>query len=393
MRAIERLREVVDTLYPELVTIRRHLHQHPELSWKEIETTAFIEETLRRQGVLPFRRPLKTGGYVDFVYSAEAPFLLFRADIDALPIQDLKTVPYRSKNEGVCHACGHDVHTTVVLGLALALKQLNFPPRYNVRLVFQPAEEPIPGGASKMVTTGILEGVRYVFGLHVEPRLPVGSISLTAGWVNMQSIRLDLRFQGRGGHSARPQDSADLISVAARFIQESQLQVARQRSTHRVPAVLTFTEISAGEGYNSIPSQLRLTGTLRVADSHQKRQILQDIRELLSYFRKRVGCRIKLQFTEGSPAVVNHPELIQQLKANLEEDFWLPAQIAQDFRSTGGDDFGFYTERLPGAMIRFGSRQGDRVSELHTGNFDIGEEVIRYGVSFFLHQIYKMGRS
>ena len=268
--------QLINTLYPDLVNIREDLHRHPELSWEEHQTTERIAKALSLPGIPPLERITPTGGKIDFVFREGAPFILLRADIDALPIQDEKSVPYRSTRNGVSHACGHDAHTTTVIGVGRALAQLP-PLPYNLRLVFQPAEEPIPSGAPTMIEAGVLQDVVAALGMHMEPRLPLGTISITPGWVNMQSIRLDLVLHGKGGHSARPNETADLLWIASRIIQESYQSVYRQINLLDTTVVLTFTEIHAAQGYNVIPRELHLTGTLRLSDPHKKELALQQV--------------------------------------------------------------------------------------------------------------------
>lgn len=376
----------IEELYPALKAFREDLHQHPELSWQEFRTTEKIEEILRDNGLNHFKRPLETGGYIDFIYEKESPFLLFRADIDALPIQDRKLKPYSSKNSGVLHACGHDMHTTIIMGLALLIHRLRADLPFNLRFVFQPAEEVIPNGAEKMLNVGILDNVKYAFGLHVEPRLKFGVVSLTPGWVNMQSVRIDLELTGSGGHSAYPHKCPDLIWIASRIVQSSYQIVYREIDILKTPAVLSFTQIQAGEGNNIFPSNLHLAGTFRNADSETKNNFFDKLRRLTDGIAHETGATIKMSLYEGAPPVMNDPDLIQKLQVGV-KSFDETIEIVTDFRSPGGDDFGSYCQQVPSALIRFGFSKEGYTSLLHTNTFDVPPELIKSAVTFLSQQV------
>jgi amidohydrolase len=272
-------------------------------------------------------------------------------------------------------------------GVALALKTSGAVLPFNLRFVFQPAEEPIPSGAPRMIEAGALEQVRYALGLHMEPRLPLGSIALTPGWINMQSVRLDLTLEGPGGHSARPHETADLLWLASRIIQEGYQMVYRRINLLDSAVILTFTEIEAGRGYNVIPNELTLTATLRISDPRKRDLFIGQFRGLLQYLEKESGAQIRFEYREGAPAIHNDPELIHGLHRNTRENFWLPVEVQTGFRTPGGDDFSFYSEKVPGAMVRFGVRTDTMTANLHNGRFDVHPEAIRNAVSFFVHQL------
>ncbi|NOX36725.1 MAG: amidohydrolase [Calditrichaeota bacterium] len=381
---------VIKKLLPDLKRFREDLHQHPELSWQEFRTTEKIIEFLKKFGIEEFHRPIETGGWVDFVFQEDAPFIMLRADIDALPLQDSKTVPYRSKNPGVCHACGHDVHTTIMVGVAAAIHQLQLILPHNIRVVFQPAEEPIPAGAPKFMEHGVLNGVKYALSQHVDPRLPLGIISLTSGWVNMQSVRLDLKLKGAGGHSARPFETADLIWLASRLVDESYGIIYREFNWLEHPVVLTFTEIHAGEGYNIIPRELTLTGTLRVTSRSSKNRFLMKFRTLLQQLETENGVQAEFTRVEGAPPVLNDENLIRQLQEIARTAEPSPITFISDFRSSGGDDFGYYAQEVPSALVRFGIKTKDDQPPLHNGHFDVPFEVVELAIRFFLEAIQRL---
>jgi amidohydrolase len=384
------LQENIAAVFDQIVEFREDLHRHPELSWQEFRTTEKIKELLQNNGILNLSTPLETGLVADVIFNPGAPFVLLRADIDALPLLDEKDTPYRSQNTGLCHACGHDAHTATMAGVTLALNRLNTSLSFNVRFVFQPAEEPIPSGAPKMIEAGVLENVRYAFGLHMEPRLPLGSIGLTPGWINMQSIRLDLTLEGSGGHSARPHETADLIWIASRIIQDSYQIMYRDINLLDSAVILTFTEIEARQGYNVIPNKLTLTGTLRLSDPQKKNIFLERFQQRLNSLENESGCRINFQYQEGAPAIYNDPDLISLLQQNLLEDFGMPFELHTNFRTPGGDDFSHYCQYVPGAMVRFGVRTEQMTCSLHEGKFDVHPEALKLAVYFFLHQLTKL---
>jgi amidohydrolase len=383
---MKKIKTEIKNLYPLLEAFREDLHQHPELSWKEFRTTEKIEEILRGDGLSNFQRPLETGGYIDFHLKDKAPYLLFRADIDALPIQDRKKKPYSSKNNGVLHACGHDMHATIILGLALLIHKLDVELPFNLRFVFQPAEEVIPNGAEKMLNAGILNNVKYAFGIHVEPRLKFGVVSLTPGWVNMQSVRIDIKLSGSGGHSAYPHKCPDLIWIASRIIQDCYQMIYREVDILNAPAVLSFTGIQAGEGYNIFPSRLNLAGTFRNADSKIKKQFFQKLSRLTDLIADETGAKIEVTLYEGAPPVMNDPNLIQKLQENA-KSFDEITEIVTDFRSPGGDDFGSYCQKVSSALVRFGFAKEGYTSLLHTDTFDVPPELIKSAVTFLGQQV------
>ena len=382
----KKINKEIEGLYPVLKAFREDLHQHPELSWQEFRTTEKIEEILRKNGLSDFKKPLETGGYIDIVYRDDLPFLLFRADIDALPIQDRKKKPYSSTINGVLHACGHDMHTTIIVGLALLIHRLKVELPFNLRFVFQPAEEVIPNGADKMLNAGILENVKYAFGLHVEPRLKFGVISLTSGWVNMQSVRVDIKLSGSGGHSAYPHKCPDLIWIASRIVQSCYQIVYREIDMLNSPSILSFTEIQAGEGNNIFPSKLKLTGTFRNADSGAKKAFFDKLTRFTDQIADETGAKIEVNIYEGAPPVMNDSDLIQKLLENARSLDEI-SEVLTEFRSPGGDDFGSYSQRVPSALIRFGFATDGFTSLLHTDTFDVPAELIKTAVPFLGRQI------
>lgn len=385
---VERVDRFVDEIFPELVRFRRDLHRHPEIAWEEHCTTEKIVRFLELNQYTEISRPLPTGLYADFVTGRQQlPFLAIRADIDALAIPDSKAVEYRSQQPGISHACGHDVHTAVVCGVAQVLRRFSRDVPVNVRLVFQPAEEPIPSGAPKMIEAGVLNGVRAMLGLHVETRLPLGTIGLADGWVNAQSIRLDWEIRGRGGHSARPEEAIDPIVAGIKVIRMAR-GIARERWYKNDPRViLQFTRFESSGAYNAIPESAFLTATLRLVDTGLRDRVLDELDRLNSEVTSQTGAGIKLVKIVGAPPVFNHPDLLDKMY-----QIWNSAKIPgtmvdKEYRSMGGDDFSWYGQHVPVAMVRFGTNRANDQYQAHSRLFDVPERVITIAVKFLLRQI------
>lgn len=378
---------LIENIFPILVTFRRELHREPELSWNEFKTTEKIIQFLRHFRYERFFRPLSTGVVTDAVSSPNLPCLVLRADIDALPIQDEKEVEYRSHIAGISHACGHDIHSTVVCGVAAVLSEVRQKLPVNVRFIFQPAEEPIPSGAPRMIDKGVLEGVQHALAMHVEPSLPLGTVSVTEGWVNAQSIKLEWEIHGSGGHSARPHLATDPLRAAVQLIHQAN-QFASHRWNHpEYPAVLTFTQCHSGHSYNAVPKHARLTATLRITNGNLREKYLEDIESLNKEIEGSSECHVRFTAVSGAPPVINHPEVVNKLRSHWKENRVESIRFEGNFRSMGGDDFGWFTSRLPSVLLRFGIATSANTPQLHTGLFDAPEEVIRIAVYFFAEQL------
>jgi amidohydrolase len=365
--------------HPQLVSVRRHLHAHPELAYAEFETTSFLEQRLRSAGLEPKRLPTGTGLVVE-VGSGRAgggPIVVLRADIDALPLADLKEVPYASTRENTCHACGHDVHTTVALGAVLALTALDDLPG-TVRCVFQPAEETLPGGATEVVAAGVLEGASRAFALHCDPSIPVGSVGLRTGAITAACDRMDLTLTGPGGHTARPQLTVDLVDALGRLITDLPSLLSRQVDP-RAGMSLVWGAVNAGVAANAIPQRGHLRGTVRVLD----RDAWQDAEALLRSLVERVaattGADVDVDYVRGVPPVVNDPRAVALLRSAALETVGAEG-LRLSPQSMGGEDFGWFADVLPIALARLGTHGGGAPLDLHRGTFDVDERAISVGV-------------
>jgi amidohydrolase len=359
----------------QLVSTRRHLHAHPELAFAEFETTSFLEQRLRPAGLSPRRLPTGTGLVVE-VGSGD-PVVVLRADIDALPINDLKDVPYASTKDGLCHACGHDVHTTVVLGVALALAEADGLPG-SVRCIFQPAEETVPGGATEVVAAGLLDGASRAFALHCDPSVPAGKVGLRTGPITAACDRMDVALMGPGGHTARPQLTVDLVDALGRLITEVPALLSRQVDP-RAGMSLVWGAVNAGIAANAIPQRGHLRGTVRMLDRDAWKDAEGLIRSLVERVAATTGVEVDVDYVRGVPPVVNDPRAVALLRAAALETVG-PENLVLSPQSMGGEDFGWFADVLPIALARLGTHGGGAPLDLHRGTFDVDERAIGVGV-------------
>ena len=361
----------------DLVALRRDLHAHPELSRQEHRTTALLWERLDVAGLAP--KVLAAGtGLVCELGDGDGPVVGLRADIDALPLQDDKDVPYRSRTQGVCHACGHDVHTAVVLGAGLALAGEALPGR--VRLLFQPAEELMPGGALDVIAEGGTQGLSTLFALHCDPSLEVGRIGLKTGPLTAAADLVQVRLTGPGGHTSRPHNTVDLVHALATVA--TGLPDALSRLVDpRAGLCLVWGHVSAGTASNAIPREGVLRGTLRVLDKGAWEAAPQLVRRLVEGLAAPFGAVADVTYERGVPPVVNQPAATALLSEAATTALGRGA-VVPTLQSLGGEDFAWYLDRVPGAMARLGVRApaSDRPYDLHQSGFDVDEDAIGVGV-------------
>ncbi|WP_267243059.1 amidohydrolase [Streptomyces sp. PR69] len=377
-----------ESLRVELIAFRRDLHMHPELGNQEFRTTAAIKARLEQAGLKPRVLPAGTGLICDIGHPDPAgpPMLAIRADIDALPIPDTKVgVPYRSTVPDRAHACGHDVHTTAVLGAGLVLAGLHregLLPQ-PVRLLFQPAEEVLPGGAADAVAAGVLDGVGRIVAVHCDPKVDAGKIGLRTGPITSACDRLEVSLDGPGGHTARPHLTTDLVTAAAKVVTEVPALLARRVDT-RSGLALTWGRIEAGHAPNVIPQHAELSGTIRCLDLAGWRSAPDLVHAAIDEIAALHRAKSQINYVRGVPPVINDAAITELLR---------DAQIARrgvyavedTEQSLGGEDFSWYLEHVPGAMARLGVRTpGDPVGrDLHRGDFDVDEKAIEVGVELF----------
>ena len=378
----EKIRQLARQYAPDFISIRHHLHAHPELSYQEFKTSAFVQQKLSSAGI-PYRVMAETGvvGLIEGRNPGKRVIAL-RADMDALPIREENPVPYRSTNEGVMHACGHDVHTTVLLGASKILQELRAEWEGTVKLIFQPGEEKNPGGASLMIREGVLKepAPQAILGLHVHPGLEAGKVSFRGGMVMASADEIYITIRGKGGHAAAPHQTVDTILVASHLVVALQQIISRNRNPLS-PSVLSITSVQGGHTTNVIPSEVKLMGTFRAMDEEWRFRAHELIRKLATGLVHGMGAEIDLHIDVGYPMVYNN-EALDKL-ARAEARAYLGAEnVGETEVRLGAEDFGYYTQQIPGCFYRLGVMNVEKgiTSGVHTPTFNIDESAIETGV-------------
>ena len=373
--------------YDDLIGWRRHIHRHPELGRQEFATTQFVADRLVDAGLNPKTLPGGTGLTCDFG-PEHAPRIALRADMDALPMAERTGAPYTSTVPGVAHACGHDAHTAMVLGAATALASAPELPM-GVRLIFQPAEELMPGGALDAIAAGALNGVSRIFALHCDPRLAVGRVAITAGPITSAADSIEITLHSPGGHTSRPHLTSDLVYGMGTLI-TGLPGVLSRRIDPRHGTVMVWGAANAGVAANAIPQIGTLAGTVRTASRETWLEMEGIVSETVSGLLAPLGIEHSLQYRRGVPPVVNEERSTQIMTHAIEAVG--PDVLADTRQSGGGEDFSWYLEDVPGAMARLGvwSGEGDQL-DLHQPNFDLDERALAVGVRVLVNIIERAG--
>ncbi len=370
----DRLRHLVASVLPTVVELRRAIHRHPELSNEEFRTTELVASILRAHGIEPRLRTPHTGLVIDL--GRTGPRHAFRVDLDALPIDEPRTSEFASEIPGVMHACGHDAHTAIGVGVALVLSRLDLPGR--ARIIFQPAEETFPGGAHDMLREGVLEGVESIFAFHVDPGLEPGRVGLLAGPITSSADRFHITLEGPGGHTARPHQTVDLIGAAGLVVTHLPALLSRLVDA-RLPTTLVFGRIEGGTADNVIPTTVELAGTVRTADRDLWNELAVIVERLVTDLVQPTGAKAILHYVRGIPPVVNDPRVVDRLAVSMGSVLG-PDAITGTATSMGAEDFSRYLDVVPGALVRLGARAGDRPVDLHSASFTIDERALEVGV-------------
>ncbi|MBL7850634.1 MAG: amidohydrolase [Cyclobacteriaceae bacterium] len=382
MSLLESVKKLSQALAPDVVQWRRHIHAHPELSYQENQTAAFVEKILRETGITP-----KTGiagtGVVAHIEGRNPgrKTVALRADMDALPIQEANDVPYRSQNPGVMHACGHDVHTTSLLGTAKILFAHRDQFEGTVKLLFQPGEEKNPGGASLMIRDGALKNPAPVsiIGQHVMPLLPAGTIGFREGMYMASSDEIYLRVIGKGGHAGAPELVVDPVLIAAHILVALQ-QVISRNANPRQATVLSFGKVMADGATNVIPNEVNVAGTFRALNEAWRADALQKIERIATGIAESMGGRCEVTISRGYPYLENNPALTRRIREAAEEYVGKENVVDLDI-TLGSEDFAFYSHEIPASFYRLGTRNESRgiTSYVHTPTFDIDEAALSIG--------------
>jgi amidohydrolase len=368
----------------ELVSVRRHIHANPELSGEEFATADYLAARLAAAGLEPRFLP-KGNGVICDIGEPGGRTVALRADIDALPLPDVKDVSYRSTVDGVCHACGHDAHATVALGAGLMVSSLAEQGLLSgrVRLLLQPSEERFPSGAPEVIDAGGLEDVSAIFAVHCDPRLPTGLVGVRSGPLTAAADQLEVRLSGKGGHTARPHLTTDLVSALGRVVLDVPALLSR-RIDPRAGVSLVFGAIHAGQAANAIPQTGYARGTLRVLDRNAWEEVPALLTELVQQAVAGTGAEADVAYTRGVPPVVND-RMATATMAGAAAAALGADKVVETPVSMGGEDFAWYLEHVPGAMARLGvGRPGEQL-DLHQGSFDIDERAIAHGVRVMVH--------
>lgn len=375
----DKIHQLSDKYKSEVISVRRHLHANPELSFQETNTVAYVEEKLREFGITNIESKADTGLVV--IIEGKNPskkVIALRGDMDALPIVEANDVPYKSTNPGVMHACGHDVHTSSLLGTARILNELKDEFEGTIKLLFQPGEEKIPGGASMMIRDGALQNPtpKAIIGQHVMPFIPVGKVGFRKGMYMASADELYLKVKGKGGHGAMPETIVDPILISAHILVALQ-QVVSRKADPKTPSVLSFGRVIAEGATNVIPNEVNIEGTFRTLNEVWRKEAHGHMLKIAKGIAEGMGGEVEFEIRKGYPFLKNEPELTQRAidaaetylgKENvLDLDIWMAAE-----------DFSYYTQEIDGCFYRLGTRNEAKgiVSSVHTPTFDIDEDAL-----------------
>ncbi len=379
---VTRIKSLAKQYAPEFIEVRHHLHAHPELSYKEFETSKFVQAKLAEMGI-PFEVKATTG-VIGLIRgkNPDSRVIALRADMDALPIIEENQVKYKSVNEGVMHACGHDVHTTCLLGAAKILNELKNEWEGTIKLIFQPGEEKNPGGASLLIKEGVLldPAPTAIFGLHVHPGLETGKLSFRPGKVMASADELYFTIKGKGGHAASPHLCIDPIVIASHLIIALQQVVSRNNNPFN-PTVLSITAVNGGNTTNVIPNEVKLKGTFRAMDEEWRFKAHDLIKQLSTSLVHGMGGELDLLIDVGYPSVYNN-EALHDLALAKAGEFMGIANVGETEKRMGAEDFGYYSQQIPGCFYRLGvmNEAEGITSGVHTPTFNIDERAIEIGM-------------
>jgi amidohydrolase len=382
MSLLEKIKSLSLQYSGKVVEQRRHLHANPELSYQEFNTVKYVAEQLKSFGLSPQEGIATTGLVVEIKgKNPDKKSIALRADMDALPIHEANDVPYKSKVEGVMHACGHDVHTSSLLGTAKILSELKDEFEGTVRMLFQPGEEKNPGGASYMIRDGALKNPQPsgIIGQHVFPLLPVGKIGFREGMYMASCDEIYLKVIGKGGHGAAPDLAIDPILIASHIIIALQ-QVISRNASPKQPTVLTFGRIIGEGATNIIPNEVNIAGTFRAMNEEWRASALSKIKKMAESLAEGMGGKCEVDISKGYPYLENHPELTRRIKSAAEA--YVGKENVVDIDITlGAEDFSYYSQVIPASFYRLGTNNKAKgiISYVHTPTFDIDEDALKIG--------------
>ena len=378
----DRIKSLAQAYKQEVIALRRHLHSHPELSFKEFQTAAFVADKLKEIGITQIESKATTGWCA--LIEGKNPgkkVVALRADMDALPIIEANEVPYKSQNPGVMHACGHDAHTAALLGAAKILHEVRDQFEGTIKLIFQPGEEIIPGGASLMIKDKVLENPRpnSILGQHVMPMIPAGKVGFRSGLYMASTDELYLTIKGKGGHGAMPETFIDPVLISAHLLVALQ-QIVSRVANPKTPSVLSFGRVEALGATNIIPNEVKIQGTFRTLDEAWRAKAHEKMRQIAEGIVEGMGGQLDFEIRKGYPFLRNNPELTARSVAAAEN--YLGAENVLDLDIwMAAEDFAYFSQEIDGCFYRLGTRNEARgiTSGVHTPTFDIEEEALEIG--------------
>ena len=382
MSLLQKIKTLSESYSQEVIALRRHLHAHPELSYMEHNTAQFVAEKLRGYGVDSIQT-IATTGIVALIKgkNPEKKTVALRADMDALPIEEVNDVPYRSTQPGIMHACGHDVHTSSLLGTAKILNEIRNQFEGTVKLLFQPGEEKNPGGASLMIRDGALKNPTpaSIIGQHVMPLVPVGKVGFREGMYMASSDEIYLKVIGKGGHGATPEMAIDPILIASHIIIALQ-QIISRHANPKQPTVLTFGRIIGEGATNIIPNEVNIAGTFRALNEEWRKSGLEKIIKMASAIAEGMGGKCEVTISAGYPYLENNPELTRRIR-HAAEAYVGKENVVDIDLTLGSEDFAYYSHVVPASFYRLGTRNESKgiTSYVHTPTFDIDEDALKIG--------------
>ena len=387
------LKEEINAIYDDMVGIRRHMHMYPELSFKEENTKRYIYDQIKDLD-LDITRDFGGNGIVARLHvSDDLPTVALRADFDALPIQDEKDVPYRSKNPGVMHACGHDGHTAMLIATEKILTANKDKLPVNVVFIHQHAEENLPGGAIGMVKAGVMEGVDAVFGLHLASHLPTGSIGYVRGFTQANADSFSIKVNGKGGHGAEPHRNNDTIVAAAHLIQQIQTITSRNVDPLK-SAVISVGQFKGGSAFNVMPSTVHVNGTARTFEPDVRELVSRRLEEVCEGVSKSFDVECDINIHYGYPSMKNDLDILDYSLGVVSEDVAFVGELIEREPKMGGEDFAYYAQEAPGAFLMLGTGNAALGTDYphHHAMFDMDEEGLKAGVEMFVKFVMNFGK-
>jgi amidohydrolase len=387
MSTVDKIKQLAQAYAPDTVQVRRHIHANPELSFEEYNTSAYVKEVLASYNIAA--ETMAETGLVALIKgeNPESKVISLRADLDALPIVEANEVAYKSKNEGVMHACGHDVHTASLLGAARILQDMRHEFEGTVKLIFQPGEEKFPGGASIMIKEGVLQNPtpESIVGQHVFPMLPAGKVGFRSGMYMASADEIYITVKGKGGHAAMPEMNIDPVLISAHLIVALQ-QIVSRHASPKIPSVLSFGNIEAKGATNVIPNEVKIQGTFRTMNEEWRKEAHQKIKKLAEGLCESMGGSCDIDIKNGYPYLKNDPALTETARTAalnylgdgnvVDLDLWM-----------GAEDFAYYSQEVPACFYRLGTRNEERgiISGVHTPTFDIDEAALETSIGLMAY--------